>query len=549
MQNRTSDTICTCRTMSAEHASNCPRNTHLKNTSQDTDNIEPDSNNTSIPQTSSHAEEQPKDKGITENTPTPESKAGGHSETQQLDQPTSLSKSPVSESSVSKSSVSKSPVSKSSVSESPVSESSVSESPVSESSVSESPVSESSVTDTFLNAIASKSSSSETISTPTNKKPVDDIKQTPTLTTPELTFDVTKYIIGCANILPEATYVICQTLNDFNDPQTNFNYKNDNYASGFLPDYILKYGLALGWDTIDGVCAIFVAIDQYQKGNKKQSVLSFLNGAQLILTSWVPEIVSTLGYTTLCSSVVLAPVSFALAMFVDLIQSTIDFVEVAQEKELATWFTKKIHLVNQINAKLKITNNSPEDAKKLMAQKDDLLLEMGCRYRVNKENINTNSNLFQQLIILNQDNPQILNLDKEKTTEDKTINDSIQKNLDKRYKEQRINLGIKMLSFSGMTLGAVKSCALLFGLTAFAACPPAGIAIAAAVICTLVATCYLMKLGYMVKNDKANKQANNTFKQAKNKRYSLFTQGNTIAPANTTSAPITASNTRYAAAS
>jgi hypothetical protein len=145
----------------------------------------------------------------------------------------------------------------------------------------------------------------------------------------------------------------------------------------------------------------------------------------------------------------------------------------------------------------------------LEKQKSSVLIEMGCRYRACRDIIEETSNvplkekMNTKLNDLKNDSDRaLLRADDPCTARDIRVNNLIQKAATKRYTTAKVNLPFKLLSFVGMTFAATASIAALFGLAA----PPIGIAIAATIICTVVAAYYLTKFGYIASNYKENQK-------------------------------------------
>jgi hypothetical protein len=328
------------------------------------------------------------------------------------------------------------------------------------------------------------------------------------------------------NLAPEACYVAFISLNDLSKPET-LGFNEDQEGLFHLSDDFNKYGAQIGWDYFDGLCSILAGIALIKQGKTKEGALSIANGLQLIGTSWSFGLYKVVG----CSSTVMAPITFAVCMAIDLYNTTKELYEAAMEADIESWFELKANLVNEINEKLV---NSPDDKKKreLEKQKTHALIEMGCRYRASKGIIDTTTGrpLTEKLsakinLLTNAADRANMQSQKEAScsAKDVRVNNLIQKAANKRYTALKVNLPFKLLSFVGMTFAAAASIAAL---GSFAA-PPIGLAIAATIICTIVAAYYLTKFGYIASNYKENKKNAkeleshklNVFKESK---YTLF---------------------------
>jgi hypothetical protein len=242
-----------------------------------------------------------------------------------------------------------------------------------------------------------------------------------------------------------------------------------------------------------------------KQGKTKEGAMNIANGLQLIGTSWSFGLYSLVG----CSSTVMAPISFAVAMAVDLYKATKELYDAEMEVNIESWFKTKVNLVNDLNEKIDKSTDGKE-RQSLTKQKNSVLVEMGCRYRVYKtscpsfEGISESPDTIDtELARLNNTNDiKQLRKDAPCTKDDHTVNNHIQNAANKRYTEAKVNLPFKLMSFVGMTLAAVTSIAALCSL----AMPPVGIAIAATILCTIVAAYYLTKFGYIAANYKENKR-------------------------------------------
>lgn len=325
-------------------------------------------------------------------------------------------------------------------------------------------------------------------------------------------------------LAPEVCYIAFISLNDLSKPET-LGFNEDQEGLFHLSDDFTKYGAQIGWDYFDGLCSILAGIALIKQGKTKEGALSIANGLQLIGTSWSFGLYKIVG----CSSTVMAPITFAVCMAIDLYNTTKELYEAAREADIESWFEIKANSVNEINKKLA---NNPDDKKKreLEKQKTHALIEMGCRYRASKGIIDetTGRPLTEKLsakidLLTHPADKANMQLQKEApcSAKDIRVNNLIQKAANNRYTALKVNLPFKLLSFVGMTFAAAASIAVLGGFAA----PPIGLAIAATIICTIVAAYYLTKFGYIASNYKENKK---NAKELENNKLSVFKESKNI---------------------
>lgn len=305
-----------------------------------------------------------------------------------------------------------------------------------------------------------------------------------------------------------------------------------NYSVGVPLNYTTTYstlispnaglGIALGWNYVDAVYAIGLGTlqlldeeDYRQTQNKVKGVFNIISGVQLFLLSYNPYLTAVLGLT---GGAALAAPAFALAMACDLVTASIDLYNASKEVEFEGWLeerAKEIHynqsriqkLTEQIQ-EVETSNKTPAEKKSEIAYLEAKIIMLKDKINKIEDNLYARSRVYcneempnsetqekaarQWKVekILDKYNPSHnkdrlkVELKKNVTERDRSIDNNIQADLEKNYKENRINFFIKTASLVGMTLLAVS---------AFVSCPP--VLITGLAITSVVATYYIYKNG------------------------------------------------------
>lgn len=144
------------------------------------------------------------------------------------------------------------------------------------------------------------------------------------------------------NIL-KAPLFFSQPITDVQEPEINyygFTLVNLLNAPGInvisLAQATSEIVLPVVWNYLDGACSVAVGLsqlldeDDYRQGQLKvKGVLNILSGVQLFLLSYNPPLIAALGITG--APTILAGASFALAMAVDLVCATMDYMNARTE--------------------------------------------------------------------------------------------------------------------------------------------------------------------------------------------------------------------------
>lgn len=266
-------------------------------------------------------------------------------------------------------------------------------------------------------------------------------------------------------------------------------------------------------DHITGISSLLAAFILIKKGYIAKGSINFLNGILLLGASWSGLLIS---YSTL----ILTPMSFIISSMIDLYDTITELISTAEEIQIDHWFRKKVSFVNEIEEQIK-NSTDIEKKKKLEVEKVNTLIEMGCRYRAHKifgqETINK---LDAQLENFNlEENKNFLNTTTECSEQDIKINNFLQVEATKRFISAKNILPFKMLNIIGMSFLVSSSICALAGF----ACPPVGLTIAAAVICSMVAINSMMKLSHLMIHYKENKKKKSQLQESRiNVFYSQF---------------------------
>ncbi|MEO8401683.1 MAG: hypothetical protein ABI597_07795 [Gammaproteobacteria bacterium] len=322
--------------------------------------------------------------------------------------------------------------------------------------------------------------------------------------------EFSSFLLSSAETLPELAYISFVLTNDVT--------RESLLGEGGSLPATTSSEIAVAWNYADGVCAMITGISQLtdkdnyrQKSTIAKGIINILNGTQLLALSNNYSLFSY-GLEALTGASSLAGPAFVLAMLCDVITLTIDLHNAAQELEFEGWLDERIQEVEFLQKRMaeereKLNALNDEDSadyqKKLIKiialenKEKKLLADMGsrCRYHCNSENQDSWKEIISNKLINKPtvlERHQGINLDyftrkwqsDSENSADTRKNAAIQSDVDKHYKQTRLNLAFKVLSFIGMTLAAVSP---------FVACPP--LALAATIICSGVAAYNVYKNG------------------------------------------------------
>ncbi|MBV8802228.1 MAG: hypothetical protein JO131_04560 [Gammaproteobacteria bacterium] len=315
--------------------------------------------------------------------------------------------------------------------------------------------------------------------------------------------NIIENLVFFSSITPDIVQSILILLDDLSY-SNNPDY--DDCIDGLFEfaDEYYQYGPMI-IDHITGISSLFAAIILIKQGYIAKGSINILNGILLLGASWSGLLLS-------CSTVVLTPISFIISSVIDLYDTVTEFISAAKELHIEYWLKEKVSFVNEIEEQIK---NSTDIEKKnhLELQRLNVLIEMGCRYRAHKifgqEEINKLDAQLENFSTKNNKN--LLNKNAECSEQDIKINNSLQNEATVRYKSARNILPIKFLNVIGMSFLVSSSICTLAGI----ACPPVGLTMAAAVICSVVAAYFLIKLGDRIANYKKNKKNKIQLQEAK----------------------------------
>jgi hypothetical protein len=216
---------------------------------------------------------------------------------------------------------------------------------------------------------------------------------------------------------------------------------------------LTKTVIIVGWNYLDAAYDFMFALslltnkDNYRaRQNTIKGIINIVGGIELFVFSYNPPLTNTLG---LADPTALAGISFALAMFCDLVAASIDFHSLKQETLFQSWLLEKIK-------EYQFTLLHNMDNKKCV--KD---IRARCRAYVNGDP--AKATLIIQLMgkaLAKEPNSEAqLELLTKKlnvvTSQQQERDQNIQEHLDQAYKANRTFLAMKTLSAVGMTLLAV----------------------------------------------------------------------------------------------
>lgn len=282
-------------------------------------------------------------------------------------------------------------------------------------------------------------------------------------------------------------------------------------------------GLAVGWNYADGLLAIATGVTQLldkenyrQSQNKAKGILNIISGIQLFAFSYNPALTTALGLT---GGAALASPSFALAMFCDLINASIDLYNAEVESTFEGWLEERYKELKYNNERIEALEKQitllSTDAQnnqqfrlfpgKSNAEKISEIRETIARIKKTKiepimQQVDTYTRVYLQDAGANKDEytKSVMAIRARYGIKD-TINQLPVTDSDRNdYKafmyqqekaviQARITLALKVASFIGMSLLAVA---------AFTTCPPVlfvGLAITA-----VVATAYIIRNSHKI---------------------------------------------------
>ena len=298
---------------------------------------------------------------------------------------------------------------------------------------------------------------------------------------------------------PEWNYKAGIILNDLlaKNPYQN------NSSSLFSISNNATIGVVVGWNYLDGLWAMMNGVmqlldeDDYRRtAMKVKGVANILSGAQLFAFSYNQPLSAVMGVAG--GATAFAGPAFAAATLADLVNASIDFHYANKEVTFEGWLDERLCELDFVdeqlraeeraykNEKKKLTkgdkargdqsydNNNKIDCldekhnkkkKKLEDKKNELLDKIGIRCRVSLSKNKAKKSHIETVFKKHKRN-ELICLDDPLKGDDVLKDEKIQDDLDKAYKETRINLVFKTLSFVGMTCLAISP-------FISAACPPA----------------------------------------------------------------------------
>lgn len=307
---------------------------------------------------------------------------------------------------------------------------------------------------------------------------------------------------------------IVQFLRKFCEKGAELNYVIGvplNGAATFFPKLpnSMGLGIALGWNYLDGVCALGLGLSQLldeedyrQTQTKAKGMLNIISGIQLFVLTYNPAIAAALGFT---NSAFLAAPSFALAMCCDAITATIDYCNAWRECHFEGWLEERAKEMAYHQHRIKQYENRKDNTgidelekaylqvkiKQLNVKIETISQDVYARSRVysgsdsqKKHNVMTILDKYHPVSEAQQDSRNT-EIRKSQNDQDVEKDKIIQTKLDDHYKDQRSLVAMKWLSFAGMALFAAS------GIVGTTVCPPLGIA--ALVVTSCVAAYYFYK--------------------------------------------------------
>lgn len=291
---------------------------------------------------------------------------------------------------------------------------------------------------------------------------------------------------------PEINYYAFTLVNLLNAPGINVISLAQATSDVLLP---------VMWNYLDGACSVAMGLsqllneDDYRQGQLKiKGVLNILSGVQLFLLSYNPPLIAALGITG--APTLLAGASFALAMAVDLVCATMDYLNARNESTVEGWldekakeyrylcdYKKKLQDENNLlQQDLKLKDLLIANQKKLVElEKNRIAIEakIQLRYKVHadKESVSAKKASLEAAG-LNFPREGVMDI----ISKEEQLRDAyIQEDCIRERHKKRDTLLIKSASFVGMSLAATSALAL------FSLCPLAlptlGIAITVVVSC------------------------------------------------------------------
>ncbi len=302
-----------------------------------------------------------------------------------------------------------------------------------------------------------------------------------------------------------------------------------NFATTFSPAFseVDNLGITLGWNYLDAIYSVALGIiqlqdkdDYRQTQNKVKGVLNVISGLQTLILSYNPPIAKAMGLDGGMLAAPLAGPAFMLGMACDLVSAAIDLFNSYQEVKLQGWleqrakelaynheriakFTEEMKALER--AKNNFTRHMYLEAKvrSLKLKIKDIDRDVYARSRVyinagleansagaaTDEAVAARRSEVETILRTHSKQPQeTLNqaftseLTRAASLEDIFTNSKIQKEMQKNYNQERINLALETASFIGMALLAV---------TGFISCPP--LLIIGLTLTTLVAVVYIIR--------------------------------------------------------
>lgn len=313
-------------------------------------------------------------------------------------------------------------------------------------------------------------------------------------------------LTNVAEVKPELNYVAGMVVNGVANPRSLFD-ECVSAASVFAAPQTVQMVSNIAWSYSDGVCALMVGImqlrdnDNYRfKTTVAKGIVNIVNGLQMLLLTNNYNLFHY-GMGILMSSSALSPPVFVFACFCEVINKTVDLCHAVKELSIQHWLDERLTELEFFNKKLKklqaqlggLEKDSSAYCKqqarieKLFAEKERVMmdLESRCRYYCNTEPA-------EAVVIrdkLTQHFPREVvrtfikswsSLSAEQRQQDIDKNTVIERQLKERFKQARLDLMVHTISLVGMTLAAVAAFSF----------PP--VAVAATIICTVVAAYFFL---------------------------------------------------------
>src|SRR3990167_275432 len=119
--------------------------------------------------------------------------------------------------------------------------------------------------------------------------------------------------------------------------------------------------ITVAWNILDGLYALIAGIDllvqdsPHETQRKITAIINIFSAAQLFLFTYNPPLLNLINSAILSGPTPLAGSAFALAMFCDLVNASIDFHNIHKEVKLEGWLAERFAEIRHIEKRIAAT--------------------------------------------------------------------------------------------------------------------------------------------------------------------------------------------------